>query len=548
MGLGRRGESEVIGTLLMALVIVALVTLIGVFGIIPLATGDVATPTVDLRVTVTPDATVVHHDGGDRIPSRELDLIIARDDGTRTRMTFSDLHGPTFADGDAVTYSFPPGEQLNPGDRIQVLVVHRPSSSLLFDGRKFAQVSVDELAGRLIWSTAIDWDGGTSGDGIVHDDVGQRQSNRLQLGYSASAFDDPGLVGYYPFDEREGIVVQDATALNDGSLLDDSDADYIAYQQGVDGVFGGTAYAFAPQVKGDEDGRYEKGAFVDLGTRTSSRIADGSFTWMAWVKMPENAGDKDTIIATNPAASRNNNVIWFVCKTSGCEQNTDSTEAKYSTLYDEDRSFHIDRNGPRLNDDVWHHVVLAFDAGTDSVTFYVDGVRRGVAWNRDATIDADDTMSLGQDYDRDYYNGPKGTSDFFTGVLDEVRIYDRVLTGSDVARLYDIQGTYISGAKQYATAITLDDTALTLESVEADSDGGTITVDVEARIDGAWVTISEPITLVAGTSSYAVDVTDDSQGEKAAAFRLNVSMASAITADDPGAGPTVDRIDLRRTD
>ena len=548
MGLDRRGESEVIGTLLMALVIVALVTLIGVFGIIPLATGDVATPTVDLRVTVTPDATVVHHDGGDRIQSRELDLIIARDDGTRTRVTFSDLHSPTFADGDAVTYSFLPGEQLNPGDRVQVLIVHRPSSSLLFDGRKFAQVSVDELAGRLIWSTAIDWDSGTLSKGIVHDDVGQRLPNRLQLGYSASAFDDPGLVGYYPFDEREGIIVQDATALNDGSLLDDSDADYVAYQQGIDGVFGGTAYAFDPQVKAGEDGRYEKGAFVDLGTRTSSRIADGSFTWMAWVKIPEDAGDKDTIIATNPAASRNNNVIWFVCKTGGCEQNTDSTEAKYSTLYDEDRSFHIDRSGPRLNDKNWHHVALVFDADADTVTFYVDGIKHGVASNRDATIDADDTMSLGQDYDRDYYNGPKGTSDFFTGVLDEVRVYDRALTGTDVAQLYDISGTYVSGAKQYAAAVTLDDSALTLESVEADPDGGSITVDVEARIDGAWVTVGDPITVVAGTNSYTVDVADDNQGKKAAAFRLRVSMASAIAANDPGAGPTVDRIDLRRTD
>ncbi len=82
----------------------------------------------------------------------------------------------------------------------------------------------------------------------------------------------------------------------------------------------------------------------------------------------------------------------------------------------------------KINDGNWHHVAAVIHLGT-TVTFYVDGaLSSNVAINSTAAT-ADSFFQLGVNSWVPYGN-------YFTGTMDEVRIYNRALSASDVASLY----------------------------------------------------------------------------------------------------------------
>ncbi|BDY05899.1 LamG-like jellyroll fold domain-containing protein [Ferrimonas sp. YFM] len=72
----------------------------------------------------------------------------------------------------------------------------------------------------------------------------------------------------------------------------------------------------------------------------------------------------------------------------------------------------------------WHHLALVQDALVDSRWLYVDGVLAG-------TLDA----QFGEGSGELWFGGAAGVTEFFDGVLDEIRIYDRALTLQEVEAL-----------------------------------------------------------------------------------------------------------------
>ena len=75
---------------------------------------------------------------------------------------------------------------------------------------------------------------------------------------------------------------------------------------------------------------------------------------------------------------------------------------------------------------VWQHVVLVFDDAADEVRFYVDGVARGgfatTVQLRSSTV----SLRIG---DRD------DLLRSFHGSIDEVQLWDRALSGAEIAAL-----------------------------------------------------------------------------------------------------------------
>jgi hypothetical protein len=518
----------VLGELLLAAIVVIGVTMIAVGVVLPLVSGGTAPPNTALSVSATTDTVVVDHGGGEAVPAGELTLLVSGRDRQPTRRSFGAVHDGSFADGD--TARFPLSASVNPGDRLRVQVVHEPSGAQLFDGRKLVATTGDVTGGdRLVWSSPADWDAGT-GERVVHDDIGDRRSTRLQIGYDADPERAPGLLGYYPLDGTEGTTVPDATGLNDGALLDDSDASYDAVDRSAAGVFGSSGYRFDPQTAG----RGERGAHVDLGTGTSDRLAaTGSFTWAAWIRMAPDAGNKDTILAAN-RQDFSNNLLWFVCQAS-CNARPGTTGPARLTVYD--GSFHP--IGPRVNDGTWHHVAVTLDGDTGRVTYYVDGAAVG-GYTTDTRIGPDDVLSVGQDYDDADFGDGFGTSDFFEGDLEEVRVFDRALPADAVAAEAATEGRYTSRRKAFDRAVPAD--GLTLAGVDADPDGGAIEVVVAADTDddGTFEARSDPVPLEAGRDSYALSFDGD---VTAASYRVVVTMR---TGPDPTRGPTLDRVDVRR--
>ncbi len=80
---------------------------------------------------------------------------------------------------------------------------------------------------------------------------------------------------------------------------------------------------------------------------------------------------------------------------------------------------------------VWHHVVAVIDRGNSKATLYVDG--QDVTST--STIRNDFTLSAGA-----YIGSFTNQTNPFTGTMDDIRIYNKLLTGDQVARLAAHEG------------------------------------------------------------------------------------------------------------
>jgi hypothetical protein len=82
---------------------------------------------------------------------------------------------------------------------------------------------------------------------------------------------------------------------------------------------------------------------------------------------------------------------------------------------------------PDLN---YHHFVCVFNVSTNTTSFYVDNVLQGVS-NQGITILGPSTISIGAAfYDAGKFN------QFFTGIIDDIRIYNRALSTTEISALY----------------------------------------------------------------------------------------------------------------
>ena len=82
-----------------------------------------------------------------------------------------------------------------------------------------------------------------------------------------------------------------------------------------------------------------------------------------------------------------------------------------------------------LNDDRWHFVAAAHDSGTGRMVLYVDGVRRGATTENFGAID-DGGMPLRIGMSSQGLHP-------FNGLIDKVRIYNRVLSAEEIKARYD---------------------------------------------------------------------------------------------------------------
>ncbi|MFA6432514.1 MAG: LamG domain-containing protein [Candidatus Paceibacterota bacterium] len=82
-----------------------------------------------------------------------------------------------------------------------------------------------------------------------------------------------------------------------------------------------------------------------------------------------------------------------------------------------------------VNDGKWHHLVGKYD-GTKSY-IYVDGILQNSADKTNNMNLATEFLDIGVGYDR-------GANSYFNGSIDDVRVYNRALSATEVAQLYNI--------------------------------------------------------------------------------------------------------------
>jgi N-acetylneuraminic acid mutarotase len=198
------------------------------------------------------------------------------------------------------------------------------------------------------------------------------------------------ILAHWALDETEGIVAQDSIGLNNGTLHGEP-------------VWQPTGGKFAGALEFDGIDDYVNTPFV-------FNPGKGSFSVFAWIKggspgqvIISQTGDfGDTLIKINPS----------------CKLMTELGGIYFGNLESE----------IVVTDGQWHHVGFVYDMDSLHRLLYVDGVL--VA--EDATIvsgmPSDEGMYIGASKDLD-----AGT--FFSGLIDDVRIYNQALIPEEIAVL-----------------------------------------------------------------------------------------------------------------
>ena len=224
--------------------------------------------------------------------------------------------------------------------------------------------------------------------------------NFLVFSFDAFAITDPSLVLRYAFDEIQGGLINDLSGYeNYGVVVGDPQ---------IVTVDGESAMSF--------NGAIGSPQYVD-GGNDSIVQTNGSATVAAWVKMNEgNDGVYMGIggkLRTAPYAG-----LSLVRHSSGVFRlwADDGNATLVATSSDE-----------TYTDTEWHHVVGVADDGTTAL--YVDGVKQ-IASETVSLTDSNEFAHVGRQY--------AGLDDrYWSGLIDDFRIYTKALTELEVQRLYD---------------------------------------------------------------------------------------------------------------
>lgn len=222
------------------------------------------------------------------------------------------------------------------------------------------------------------------------------------------------LVAHYKLDETTGTTAYDSSGNgHDGTLQSGMDA-------AIDSLPGavGTALSF----DGVDDGA-EIASFADLNIAT-----DGSFSQFLWFKKSTdcgaNAGSDNEVMATRYGSGFTDRTWWFGC--------TASSDALAIRFYGSSSSAIV--IGPVIDDGQWHHGGWIYDANVGEVRLYLDGTEVN---SQSYTLDAD--MNLANPLCIGSYDAQCDDSRFyFRGELDDVRLYNRVLTAPEIQNLYQM--------------------------------------------------------------------------------------------------------------
>ena len=305
------------------------------------------------------------------------------------------------------------------------------------------------------WSTTSDWDAEQSSEYVVHDSVGDRLSDQLQIGRSTSV---AGTGAYWPFDEDSGSTANDVSGnSNDGTV------DTGSVTVGSGGVFGTTSFSF--------DGVDISSPAVDAGDVPLHDVS--SVTYGGWVYLVEKGQDR--ALMSRESDTSGFSQIWY-----------DASDDLWATTYHDGgyNSIYASTYGsPVLN--VWVHIVARIDVSAGNHELFVDGVSEGTA-----------TIGSSADSTASFTIGSLSTgSRMWSGRIEEPFVTHELLTDSQIATLAGTSGTFTTDFR------TADGPLDTLETTSTLA-GGSIDVTVNRDTDGDGVAdTSETIAIGDGSSS-----------------------------------------------
>lgn len=158
--------------------------------------------------------------------------------------------------------------------------------------------------------------------------------------------------------------------------------------------------------------------YIDIGNPASLQLTS-SVTVSAWVKADTIAGPMEIISKQGGASDRG----WQLKINSDGTGRLEIADTATTLVY---RS-----TSATLVPGRWYHLVGVYNASAQTLTMYVDGeINNGTLSGTVPVAQVDSSTNI--------YIGKKPTNvDYFKGIIDDVRVYDRALSASEARQLYD---------------------------------------------------------------------------------------------------------------
>ncbi|PCJ98193.1 MAG: hypothetical protein COA45_08575 [Zetaproteobacteria bacterium] len=218
-----------------------------------------------------------------------------------------------------------------------------------------------------------------------------------------------GLVGHWELDETSGSSIADSSGSNTGTWVDGVNNDVA--EETITGQIN-TGLTF----DGSDDG-------IDAGNDASLQIT-GDMAISAWIN-------------ANSVSGRQRIVGWQSAGEAEVENNLyaltiDGNDIFITHEYGAGSNVGLTYN-TTLTTGTWYHIVMSRDVATDQISVYLNGTLVSTqGYANDPTGGSTGRMYIG------YF--PSMAWDF-DGTIDDVRVYNRTLSATDITALYNYTGT-----------------------------------------------------------------------------------------------------------
>jgi len=320
-----------------------------------------------------------------------------------------------------------------------------------------------------------------------------------------------GLVGYWDFEEGSGSLTSDKSGNGNDGILGGGTASYEPdWAGGIVPLSGGKEGGGALQFDGTDD-------YVEVPDDDSLDITD-AITIEVWIKPTIDGNRHDIIRKAYPYGmyilSSNNIAI------EGYDDGADYVAASISaTPYD----------------GLWTHVVGTINVSANpQAILYINGEQKDTGYN--ANID-----NLRSTADNLVIGSWVGTSNFFDGIIDEVRIYNRALSAEEIRYHYNRGGPVAhwkfdegSGSTAYDETPNNNDGTLTNGPTWVEGKYGSALVfdGVDDYVSMPDVNVSPPYTVSAWIKHQGSGVRIAVFSRKGSKFTFGVDADNKITLRD----------------
>jgi len=235
--------------------------------------------------------------------------------------------------------------------------------------------------------------------------------------YNGEYIDEDNLVGYWDFSENTGQYAYDQSVnTNTGTLGADADAGsddptWVDYAPAWTNGKIGSGLEF----DGSDD-------YVDCGDITDLQFErTDTFTFSVWAKSSYSGFQRFFHKAQGDSPYTG---YWF---------GQYSDNKPYLELYDAEGDKIGKKSGTTVNDDVWHYITASYDGSSTEggIKLYIDGIEETT------TALNSGTFNSSIQYSESARIGADAASIYFTGSIDDVRIYDYARTPAQIAWEYN---------------------------------------------------------------------------------------------------------------